>query len=191
MEIVHFPHPSLRWKAKPITEINAELRTKVARMFELMYEFRGIGLAATQVALPYRLFVMNCSGNPEEQEEELVFINPEITRRNGSVTGEEGCLSVPEMFGQVPRAEKIVVEAFDLSGEGFSYELADLEARVVQHENDHLDGVMFFDRMSEAGRKELQPRIDDFELEFRRRQSAGEIASDDELKKQLLALEPK
>ncbi|MDA1016359.1 MAG: peptide deformylase [Planctomycetota bacterium] len=190
MEIVHFPHPALRWKAKPIKEINAELRSKIARMFELMYEFRGIGLAATQVALPYRLFVMNCAGDPEQPDEEMVFINPEITRRNGSVTGEEGCLSVPEMFGQVPRAEKIVVNAFDLSGEDFTYELTDLLARVVQHENDHLDGVMFFDRMSDAGRKELQPKIEDFELEFRRKQAIGEIASDDELKKQLQALEP-
>ncbi len=189
MEIVHFPHPSLRWKSKPVQRIDAELRSTVAQMFELMYEFRGVGLAANQVALPHRLFVVNPTGSADEKDQEMVFINPEITRRNGSEMGEEGCLSLPEVFGQVPRAERIVVDAFTLDGEGFEYELSDFLARVVQHETDHLDGVMFFDRMYEADRKEIQGDIDAFEATFRSKQAAGEIESDDELKKQLKELE--
>lgn len=189
MEIVHFSHPALRWKSTPIQRIDADLRSTIAQMFELMYEFRGVGLAANQVALPYRLFVVNPTGSADEKDEEIVFINPEITMRNGSAMGEEGCLSLPEVFGQVPRAERIVVDAFDLSGEGFEYELSDFLARVVLHETDHLDGVMFFDRMLDSDRKEIQNAVDGFDAEFRRKQAAGEIESDDVLKQRLQELE--
>lgn len=190
MKIVHFPHPALRWKSKPIQEINSDLRETVRVMFDLMYEAKGIGLAANQVALPYRLFIVNVTGDPEEKDEEFVFINPEITKRKGSVEGEEGCLSLPELYGEVRRAEEIVVEAFDLQGQGFEMALEDLPGRVVQHETDHLDGVMFPDRMTETGRHELQPRLDDFESVFRRQQANGDVPSDEELKKLLQGLEP-
>jgi len=190
MEIVLYPHPALGWKSKPITEINAELRSTVRTMFDLMYEAKGVGLAANQVALPYRVFIVNLTGDPQETDEELVFINPEIVSRKGSMEGEEGCLSLPELYGQVRRAEKIVVEAFDLQGLGFEMNLEELPGRVVQHETDHLDGVLFVDRMSETALHELQPRLDDFEAVFRRQQQEGEIAPDDALKKQLQNLEP-
>ncbi|MBT4864935.1 MAG: peptide deformylase [Planctomycetaceae bacterium] len=191
MNIVNYPHPALRWKSKPIAEINAKLRETVREMFNLMYEARGIGLAANQVGLPFRLFIVNATAEPEETEQELVFINPEITQRKGSIEGEEGCLSLPELYGQVRRAEEIVVEAFDLQGREFSMTLTELAGRVVQHETDHLDGVMFTDRLSESAQREVEGRLDDFESQFRRQQADGEIPSDDEIKRQLKATEPK
>ena len=190
MHIVLYPHPALRWKSKPVARIDADLRATVRRMFELMYEHKGIGLAANQVALPYRLFIVNITGDAEQKDEEHVFINPEITRRKGSAESEEGCLSLPELYGPVRRAEEIVVDAFDLDGEGFEMTLTDLPARVVQHECDHLDGVLFIDRMTEAARRELDPRIADFESLFRRQQGSGEFPNDDEIRKQLRQLEP-
>ena len=191
MHVVYYPHPALRWRSKPVTEINAPLRSTVQAMFDLMYESRGIGLAANQVALPYRLFVVNVTGDPNERDEEHVFINPEIVRRKGSAEGEEGCLSLPELYGPVRRADQIVVQAFDLKGREFEMALDDLPARVIQHESDHLDGVLFPDRMTETARRELQLRLDEFEAVFRHRQSIGEVPSDDALRKQLKALEPK
>lgn len=189
MHVVHYPHPALRWKSKPVREINSRLRDIVREMFDLMYETRGIGLAANQVALPYRVFVVNPTGDPEEKDQECVFLNPEIVRRNGSVEGEEGCLSLPELFGPVRRADQIVVVAFDLQGQEFEMRLDDLPARVVQHETDHLDGVLFTDRMTEAKQREMQPRLAEFEAVFRRQQELGEYPSDEELKRQLRELE--
>jgi peptide deformylase len=190
MEIVHYPHPALRWKSKPIQEINAELRATVRQMFELMYEAKGIGLAANQVALPWQLFVINLSGDPAETDEEHVFINPEIIRRKGSQEDEEGCLSLPKLYGQVRRAEEIVVEAFDLEGRGFEMTLEDLASRAVQHEADHLQGIMFTDRMTEMGQREVAPILADFEHQFRRQQELGKYPSDEEIKAQLRKLEP-
>lgn len=189
MEIVPYPHPALRWKSKPVREINARLRATVREMFELMYEARGVGLAANQVALPLRVFVINPTGDAEQPDAELVFINPEITQRKGSVEGEEGCLSLPELYGQVRRSERITVEAFDLSGRDLKLELDELEARVVQHENDHLDGVLFPDRMTDTARLELAPQLEEFEANFRRRQEAGLCPSDEEIKATLRGLE--
>lgn len=189
LQIVNFPHPALRWKSKLIKSISPELRDTVKTMFELMYEARGIGLAANQVALPYRLFVINLTSDPNETEEEFVFINPEITKRKGTTEGEEGCLSLPQVYGDVKRSEEITVEAYDLDGQLFEITLDDLAARAVQHELDHLDGIMFPDRMVEAKRVELDALIADFESEFRHKQASGEYPSDEELRKQLQQLE--
>ena len=189
MDILPYPHPALRWKSKQIQEINDDLRRIVAEMFTLMYAAKGIGLAANQVGLPYRLFILNLSADPEDKEEELVFINPEILKRKGSTEGEEGCLSFPGMYGQVKRAAKIEVEAFDLNGQCFGYSLDDLAARAVQHESDHLDGVLFIDRMTETAGRELQPVVGDFETQFRRWQSEGRYPSDEILKRELLEME--
>lgn len=191
LEIVHFPHPALRWKSKPLTAINADLKDVVRQMFELMYEAKGIGLAANQVALPWRLFVINLTGDPSAKEEEIVFINPEITHRKGSQEGEEGCLSLPKLYGQVRRAEEIVVDAFDLDGQQFELTVDDLGARAVQHETDHLDGVMFTDRMSESGQREVSSVLSDFEAHFRRQQQLGKYPSDDQIREELRRLEPK
>ena len=191
MDILPYPHPALRWKSKPIQEINDDLRRIVAEMFELMYAAKGIGLAANQVGLPFRLFVLNLSADPELKDEEIVFINPDILKRKGTTEGEEGCLSFPGMYGQVKRAAKIEIEAFDLDGECFEYSLDELAARAVQHESDHLDGVLFIDRMTETARRELDPIVGDFETQFRRWQSEDRFASDEILKRELLKLEPK
>jgi peptide deformylase len=189
MEIVKYGHPALLWKSQPLAEITPELKRTVRKMFDLMYEAKGIGLAANQVGLPYRFFIVNATADPAETEEELVFINPEIVRRKGSEEGEEGCLSLPELYGDVPRAEEIVVEAYDLDGEGFAIEAEELMARVIQHENDHLDGVLFIDRMSDFSRQEIEPRVAVFADEFARRQKNGEVPGDDEIKEQLAMME--
>jgi peptide deformylase len=190
MQIVSYPHPALRWKSKPVVRIDADLKQLVRGMFDLMYATNGIGLAANQVAVPLRLFVMNATGSPEEKSAEHVFLNPEILKRKGSVEAEEGCLSLPGLYGQVRRAEKIVVNAFDLDGQEFEMDLDELEGRVVQHEHDHIDGVLFIDRMTETARRELEPRIADFEVQFRRQQASGAIPSDEELQRVLRSLEP-
>jgi len=191
MEIVLYPHPALRWKSQPIREINDEVRNVVRQMFELMYEARGIGLAANQVGLPWQLFVLNLTGDPTEKDEEHVFINPEIVRRKGSEEGEEGCLSLPKLYGDVRRAAEIVVEGFDLDGQGFEMTLDDLAARCVQHECDHLQGIMFFERMTDTARKEIEPTIADFVSHFRRQQEQGKFPPDSEIETQLKQLLPK
>jgi peptide deformylase len=190
MQIVSYPHPALRWKSKPIVRIDADLKKMVREMFDLMYATNGIGLAANQVAVPLRFFIMNATGSAAESAAEHVFLNPEIVKRKGSVEAEEGCLSLPGLYGQVRRSETIVVNAFDLEGREFEMDLEELEARVVQHENDHIDGILFIDRMTETARRELDPRISDFEAQFRRQQASGEIPSDEEIERTLRSLEP-
>ena len=189
MDIVHYPHPALRWKSRPVTEINADLRAIVRRMFELMYEHKGIGLAANQVGLPLRLFVINLTGEVSEKDEEIVFINPEIVRRKGTETGEEGCLSLPKLYGDVRRAEKIVVEAFDLEGHGFEVSVDELAARAIQHESDHLDGILFPDRMTDTAKKELLPAMSDFEALFQRQLEIGTLPPIEAIQQQLKAWE--
>ena len=189
MQIVQFGHPVLRWKSKPIQSINEELRSVISQMFELMYAAKGIGLAANQVGLPLRFFVVNVTADPAEKDEEIVFLNPRIRRRKGTTTGEEGCLSLPGLYANVERSEEIVIEAFDLDGEGFEMDLDDLPARVVQHETDHLDGVLFVDRIAEEERMKLGPKLSDFESDFRKQQATGQFPADDEIKKQLKLLE--
>ena len=132
-----------------------------------MYATEGVGLAANQVARPWRLFVCNPTGEADEKDQERVFLNPEIVQRSGSDVAEEGCLSLPDVFGDVRRAKRITVEAFDLDGNLFSMDLDDLTARVVLHEADHLDGVMFPDRMTNAERAKIATKLADFEHEFR------------------------
>jgi len=188
MQIVRYPHPALKFESVPVREINAGLRAIVRRMFELMYEANGIGLAANQVGLPLRLFVINPTGEREETDQEFVFVNPQILKRNGSDEAEEGCLSLPKIYGNVRRAERISVEAFDLKGRPFRLDLDDLPARVVQHEYDHIDGIIFPDRMTEADREEIAEALAAMETEFREVQAAGNLASDEELAEHIRAM---
>ena len=189
LKIVYHPHPALRWKSKDVTRIDAQLKTWVEQMFELMYEARGIGLAANQVALPYRLFVINPTGDRDDKDMEQVFINPQITKRNGSEEGEEGCLSLPELYGPVTRAEKIVVEAFDLTGEEFAMELTGIHSRVVQHESDHLDGVMFTDRVTDKVKDGLSPLLQDLEQQMAHQQDKGYLPDEESIIAELKRLE--
>lgn len=191
MQIVLYPHPALRWKSTPITEITAEIQGIVREMFDLMYAAEGIGLAANQVGLPYRLFVMNLTGKREEKDQEHVFINPEIVKRKGTQEAEEGCLSFPKMYGEVRRSSEIVVEAFDLEGQGFELEIDDLASRAIQHETDHLDGVLFTDKLSDAAQREAAPKLADFESQFRRQQELGVFPPDEQIKTELKRLSAK
>lgn len=188
MEIVHYPHPALRWKSSDVTRIDDRLRGIVRQMFKSMYESKGIGLAANQVALPLRLFIMNPTGEPTEPDAELVFINPEIVSRKGSELAEEGCLSLPDLYSEVRRAGEIVVEAYDLDGQGFQLTVDDLPGRVIQHEADHIEGVLFIDRVSESAQEELAPTLADFDARFRRQQFEGTYPADEEIREQLQAL---
>ncbi|MGQ0634163.1 MAG: peptide deformylase [Planctomycetaceae bacterium] len=181
MQILQYPHPALRFKSTPITRITADLQAVVREMFDLMYASEGIGLAANQVGLPYRLFVLNLTGKREEPDQEHVFINPEIVRRKGTQEAEEGCLSLPKLYGQVRRASEIVVEAFDLDGNGYELTIDELGSRAIQHEADHLDGVLFVDRLSEADKREAAPKLADFEAQYHRQQELGLTPGDAEI----------
>lgn len=188
MEIVKHPHPALRFKSVPVTRIDAKLRSTVEEMFKLMYEANGIGLAANQVGLPFRFFVINLQADPEAKEEEFVFINPVIRNKKGSEVAEEGCLSLPGLFADVRRSNALTIEAYDLDGQGFEMKLDELPARVVQHESDHLDGIMFTDKLVSAMSPENEARIAEFEAEYHTAQKDGTLAPDDDLQAQIEAM---
>ena len=188
LDIVHYPHPTLRRKSKTVKRVNARLRRTIRQMFDLMYEFRGVGLAANQVDLPLRLFVANPLADPDEGEE-FVFINPVLQRPKGREEGEEGCLSFPDTFGLVTRAKQIHVQAYGLDGKEISADLHGLMARIVQHETDHLDGVLFPDRMTETHRTTVAEDLEAFELEHERLLAAGNIPSESEIETRLLQWE--
>ncbi len=188
LRVVKYPHPALRHKSKPLRSVDAELKNTIRAMFDLMYEQRGIGLAANQVALPYRFFIINTAGDPETGQE-LVFLNPVIHKRRGTVEAEEGCLSFPEIFALVKRAEKVAVSAYNLAGEEISYELDGLLARAFQHEYDHLDGVVFSDRLTPSGLLSVKQALADLELEYAGDQQRGVIPGDQQITSRLAALE--
>ena len=188
LRIVKYPHPALRHKSKPLRRVDGELKNVVREMFDLMYEHKGIGLAANQVSLPYRLFILNTEGDPAKGEEH-VFLNPEISKRTGIAEAEEGCLSFPEIYAPVKRSEKIVVSAFNLDGEEVSYQLSGLFARGIQHEYDHLDGILFIDRLTPSGLLSVKQALTDLELEFEGDRKRGVIPGEQEIADRLAGLE--
>ena len=188
MQIIHYPHPTLRHKSKPLKRVDAELKKNIAQMFELMYEANGIGLAANQVDLPLQLFVVNTKGNKEEGEE-LVFINPVISKPKGSEEVEEGCLSLPGINAKVIRPTQIHVNAYNLQGEELNATVDGLLARVIQHEYDHLQGVLFTDRVSDSAKMTVAPYLEEFEIDFNSRRETGGVPSDEEIKQRLADLE--
>jgi peptide deformylase len=155
-----------------------------------MYEAKGVGLAANQVDMPLRLFVINSEGSPEEGEE-LVFINPVLSQPDGQEENEEGCLSLPGVYAAVTRAKQIHVEAYNLKGQPFIATLSGMMARVVQHEHDHLDGVLFTDRVSAEDKLEIEPALHECAIEFQARRDRGEIPDDQQIFSQLAELEQK
>jgi peptide deformylase len=181
LEIIHYPHPTLRYVSRPLKRVDAELKEMVAEMFALMYEHDGIGLAANQVDLPYRLFVCNPSGDPDQNESEHVFINPVILKGSGQHEREEGCLSIPGVYGPVVRKEKITVQAYNLAGEEITGELDGLFARVVQHETDHLDGRLFIDRLTPTQLADISGELEEFEIDFESRRNVGELPTDEQI----------
>ncbi len=189
LEVIHYPHPTLRHVSKPLKRVDRELRDMIAQMFDLMYEHEGVGLAANQVDLPYRLFIANPTGDPKEKDAEHVFINPVILGGKGQVEGEEGCLSIPGLVAQVTRKETVQVEAYNLAGELFSGELNGLFARIVQHETDHLDGVLFIDRLSPAQLADLREDLEEFEIDFQSKRDVGEMATEEQIVAHIAELE--
>jgi len=157
LPILEYPDPRLRTKAAPVTAFDAELKQRVEDMFQTMYAAPGIGLAATQVDWHHRLIVIDLS---KEQNQREVFINPEILSREGIATGEEGCLSVPGIYDDVPRAERVRVRAQDVDGKTFERELDGMLAVCLQHEMDHLDGKLFVDYLSELKRQRIRKKLD-------------------------------
>jgi len=188
LRIVNYPHPALRYPSRPVTQIDADLRATVQQMFSLMYAAKGVGLAANQVALPYRFFILNVTADPEQKDKELVFINPEIIKRHSSIEDEEGCLSLPGLYFMVRRARKIKLQAFNLQGELFECDAEELFSRVIQHEADHLDGKLFIDYLGPLARHALKPKLQEFENQFRQAQASGQYPQDPEIISQLDAI---
>ena len=173
LQIVNFPHPVLRYISRPVTEIDESLRETVRSMFELLYAAKGIGLAANQVALPFRFFILNLTADPAQAEKEQVFINPVITKRHMSIEDEEGCLSLPEIHVKVKRAKKIKFQAYDLEGNLVGYEADELFSRAVQHETDHLDGKLIIDHLEPSALREIEPTLRELELKHKHAQASG------------------
>ncbi|MCC5865232.1 MAG: peptide deformylase [Wenzhouxiangella sp.] len=156
LNILEFPDPRLRRVAKPVESVTDKERQLAADMLETMYASRGIGLAATQVNEGVRVVVMDLS---EQRNEPRYFINPEIIDRQGTQACEEGCLSVPGIYAEVNRAERVTVRALGLDGEAFELEADGLLAVCIQHEIDHLDGKVFVDYLSPLKRRMVEKRL--------------------------------
>lgn len=156
LTILEFPDPRLRTKAKPIEHVDDELRSLIDRMFATMYAAPGIGLAATQVDVHRRFMVIDVT---EDHSQPLVFINPEITARDGKTVYQEGCLSVPGIYADVERADRITVRALDRDGNPFEIEADGLLAICIQHEIDHLDGKVFVDYLSRLKLNRIKARL--------------------------------
>src|SRR5882724_10475417 len=189
MQIVKYPHPALRHKSRALPLIDKEVRLIAGRMLELMYEAHGLGLAANQIAWPFQLLVMNSAGDPEVKEQERVLINPVILERKGSQDGDEGCLSFPELFQKVRRAKMVVVQAYNLEGQGIELTASDLAARLLQHEIDHLQGILFIDNMGTIARMASRGYLRTFERDYKKAQERGDIPRDDEIIRKLKEME--
>jgi peptide deformylase len=188
LEIVHYPHPSLRYLSRPITQIDDGLRATITSMFDLMYAAKGIGLAANQVALPFRFFIINLTADPEQRNEEQVFINPEIVKRHGLIEDEEGCLSLPGLYSKVRRAKSIRVRAYNLEGNLVEYHAEDLLSRAIQHETDHLDGKLFIDHLEPKAQQSIGETLREFEERYTQSQRQGILQPDPELLRRLETL---
>jgi len=148
-EILVFPDPFLARKAVPVAAVDDRIRALIRDMFETMYSAEGIGLAATQVGVGKRVIVLDVSP-VDETIPPLAVVNPEIVSRSGSVTGVEGCLSVPGVQGEVCRAETVLVRGLDEWGNPHRIQAAGILSRALQHEIDHLDGILFIERVSSS-----------------------------------------
>lgn len=157
LEILHFPDPRLRKKATPITEITPKIRQLAEDMLETMYDAPGVGLAANQVNVQKRIIVIDVS---EDKSAPLIFINPEIISKQGEREHEEGCLSVPEAYEVVMRADTVKVKALNLDGDEFELDADELLATCIQHEIDHLDGKLFVDYISNLKRQRIKKRLE-------------------------------
>jgi len=160
LDIVHYPDPVLLTVGKPVAEdeFDGELAALVANMFETMEKAGGVGLAAPQIGLSKRLFVMDVGGEDGERDRH-VLINPEIVHIEGEQTGDEGCLSFPGLFQVVRREMRVIARARDVKGDEFELDVSDLAARCILHETDHCDGIVFLDRMTPLKRQFAKRKI--------------------------------
>ena len=158
LKIVTWPNPILEIPADPVTEFNGDLKQLVDRMFETMYSAPGVGLAAVQVGVPKRLFVMDCSGG-KDPAQRVVMINPEVVSMEGKQNGEEGCLSFPGIYFGVERNLRAIVRAHDVNGKEFEIDGTELTARCMLHETDHCDGIVFLDKMTPLKREIVKRKI--------------------------------
>jgi len=156
LEILRYPDTRLRQIAKPVTKFNDTLRTLTANMAETMYDAPGIGLAAVQVNVLLRVVVIDIS---EEKNDLLVLINPRIIQQQGSAIHEEGCLSVPEVYAEVERAEQVTISTQDPDGKAYTFEADELLAVCIQHEIDHLDGKIFVDYLSRMKQERIRKKL--------------------------------
>lgn len=157
LEILHHPDPRLRKKAMPVAQVDDTVRQLLDDMRETMYAAKGIGLAATQVNVQKRVVVIDLS---ENRDEPLFLINAEILEKEGSAESEEGCLSVPEYYDKVTRAEKIKLRSLDRFGKSFELEAEGLLAVCIQHELDHLDGKLFVDYLSSFKQQRVRKKME-------------------------------
>src|SRR6516164_2979043 len=174
LDIVKYGHPVLRQKGARIEHINAEIKKLAADMLETMHTNKGVGLAAQQIGRALQLTVLDVrdvkerpswlelDGQPTEVNDfmPLILINPEIKPLGEVVVGGEGCLSFPEIFGDIPRPESVDVKALNEKGRPVEFRCGGLLARAIQHEVDHLNGILFIDRMDKATRDELRPQLE-------------------------------
>lgn len=191
MYVVKYPHPVLRHKCKPVKRIDQELRDIIAEMFAVMYDDDGVGLAANQVHLPYRIFVLNTNGNPEQKENEFVFINPVITKKKGSAESSEGCLSFPEIYAPVIRPDEIVIQGVGLDGQVQEFHWKGFAAKAAQHEMDHINGMTFIDRLSPANLLTIRDQLDELEMQFETDRRLKLISDDAEIAATIEELERK
>jgi peptide deformylase len=158
LDIVKYGDPVLERPGDAVVEFGARLKRLVSDMFETMYSARGVGLAAPQIGVSKRLFVMDCSAG-RDPEARVALVNPVVLRVEGEQTGDEGCLSFPGIFFPVRRSLRAVVRAQDLNGEEFEFDGLDLEARCMLHETDHCDGIVFLDRTTPLKRELVRRKI--------------------------------
>lgn len=161
LKIVNYPEPVLLTVGQPVAEeeFGENLQRLVADMFETMYQAKGIGLAAPQIGVSKRLFVMDVPIEESEKSDKFVMINPEIIRREGEQIGDEGCLSFPGIYAKIRRDARAVVRYQDVFGDFQELDAADLSARCVLHETDHCDGIVFLDRMTVLKRELAKRKI--------------------------------
>ena len=157
LEVIRYPDPRLQEMCTPIGEVDEDLSTLVRRMFTLMFESRGVGLAASQVGVTVRVFVASPTSEVDDCH---VYINPRILSAEGAQNAEEGCLSFPTIFCKIKRSQTVTIEATDMNAQRFQQTCDELHSRIIQHENDHLDGLLLVDRMGSVAklshRKALQ-----------------------------------
>ncbi len=169
MEVLVYPDPALRRGGKEVTTFDADLRHVAEQMMAAMYEEGGVGLAAPQVGIAQKLLVLNPAGDKKDRSGELALCNPKITKKKGREFGEEGCLSFPGIHAEVERWVAITVSYQDLDGKPQVLQTEGWLARIVQHELDHLEGVLFTDRLTAADKLRVKPQLQELEESHRAR----------------------